>query len=56
MLPDLSTRAFYKKCFSLFRLTAAFRGEMSRSMKDSKQMANKHMQGMRLRRAPDARR
>jgi len=37
-------------------LTAAFRTAMSRFMKDSKQMANKRMQGTRLRRAPDTRR
>jgi predicted N-acetyltransferase YhbS len=49
--------AFQKRCFSLFRLTAAFRRAMSRSMKDSKRMANnKRMQGTRLRRAPDAQR
>ena len=36
-----SSRAFHKKCFSRFRLTAPCRAVMSRSMKGSKQMVNK---------------
>jgi hypothetical protein len=54
MLPELSTRAFRKRCFSPFHLTAAFHTAMSPSMKDSKQMGNNRMQGARLYRAPDA--
>ena len=49
MLPDWSTRAFHKRCFSLFRLTAASRTVLSPSMKDSKPVANQPMRGKRIR-------
>jgi len=55
ILPDLSTRASHESCFLRFPLTVDTHMVLSRSMKDSKRLANKRKQGTRPCSAPDAR-